>query len=218
MTDLVVRLDIETCDPDILGEALRSLTFTGKGFGCYSTFDLREDAAPLGGEWAKQIMQYEDGWWGTTRSEDFSGYSFRHEGIMVECYWMWDGDGHLMYRLSDKGHRFLRAVENTDCKKDYGWKDVQLAVAKNSNGLAMRPVTEMRTPGRGRVSMYQAAIEQLSKKPGQAFLVRSLASAGAAASARSALLKAAQAAGVQVDARVSGVDLYAVAKAGRGKK
>lgn len=87
-----------------------------------------------------------------------------------------------------------------------------------TNGLAMKPVDAMPTGNRGRVSMYESALTELAKNPGQPFLVRSCANASAASAGRTALLKAAKAAGIALEAKVSGVDLYAVAKAaGRGK-
>jgi hypothetical protein len=81
----------------------------------------------------------------------------------------------------------------------------------------MKPVEAMPTAGRGRQSMYVDAIAQLAGKAGQPFLVRTCNSPQSAASARAALVKAAKAAGVTVDARVSGVDLFAVARKARAK-
>lgn len=109
---------------DQMGETLRAFTFVGGTFGCYSNFDVRKDAAPI--DKAKQtafwrLMDYEDP---GECAEMGDAYSFRALGLEIEAYWFWDGDGTLAYLIGDSEP--LRCVVNTDCKKDYGWREVEV--------------------------------------------------------------------------------------------
>lgn len=109
---------------DQCGEVLRAFTFVGGGFGCYSNFDVRKDAEPLdkekqAGFW--RLLDYEDA---GECAEMGDAYSFRALGLEVEVYWFWDGDGTLAYLIGDS--QPLRCVVNTDCKKDYGWREEEV--------------------------------------------------------------------------------------------
>lgn len=120
---LPILIDInEVSDADVLGELLRNLTFAPGGFGCYSTFDVRDGVTPV----AELIT--EDSWFfqamvthcGSKEyiQEFFDGghlYKFHgHNDLYVA--WHWDGDGTLVFFFKD---RFL--LQNTDCKKSHGW-------------------------------------------------------------------------------------------------
>lgn len=90
-------------NPDVLGEMFRGMFFeedreNGK-LGCYNTFELREGVNRL-----PDIVQ---------------------DGITITCadlndirmFYSWDGDGDLSFYLPDG-----RELNNSDCKKTYGWE------------------------------------------------------------------------------------------------
>ena len=120
-----VPVPVVGSDPNVLGETLRDLTFVG-GYGCYESFDVRADAVELPHEEAEQFFWpgngEDDNWWGDVATDQHFGYRYEHQGLTIECFWYWDGDGDLAFRVSKDG-RVLRAIENTDCKKGYRWED-----------------------------------------------------------------------------------------------
>lgn len=124
--EMVVR-----ASDDVLGELLRDVIFTGEGYGCYSTFDVRDDAR----EWSEAERRE---FWAAIYNRDIAyeadelpqlieeatamgkGYTWPLGDLAVECCWYWDGDGTLCFRVLD-GEDVLRFISNDDCKKDYGW-------------------------------------------------------------------------------------------------
>lgn len=90
--------------PDAVGEYLRASFFSGE-YGCYSSFDWREDVEPLP---QLAVDDYEDG------EPDFFWTRARKNNI--ECRYYWDGDGVLAFGLPDG-----QWLVNYDCKKDHGW-------------------------------------------------------------------------------------------------
>lgn len=94
-------------EPNGFGEWLRSRFFDSdghndpKGLGCYTTMEWGADVKDLGGF---TDGQYEDRW----HVGSWNGYT---------CFWMWDGDGTLVFALPDGTW-----IYNDDCKKTYGWK------------------------------------------------------------------------------------------------
>lgn len=116
---MVYCMPVDTC-----GEVLRAFTFVGEGFGCYRNFDVRPDAAHIDEDkqaafW--RLLGYED----PDECADMGdAYSFRALGLEIEVYWYWDGDGTLAYLIGDS--QPLRCVVNTDCKKDYGWREEEV--------------------------------------------------------------------------------------------
>lgn len=99
-----------TKDPNIIGEILRDKFFKQnrqKGcFGCYSTFELRENVIKLP-DFVEVDKDFSDitTTWTRAKLDD------------VEMRYYWDGDGVLEFHLSDGG-----LVFNDDCKKDYRWE------------------------------------------------------------------------------------------------
>lgn len=98
-------------DPVILGELLRAYCFVGEGYGCYSTFDLRDEFKEVEDEIATNLLSFKDEWWG--EGEEMSPVSYTNGDIVVS--WLWDGDGTLYFRYD--GNEII----NTDCKKAYEW-------------------------------------------------------------------------------------------------
>lgn len=110
---------------------LREVTFPGDGYGCYSTFEVREAAR----KWAHRERV---NWWrgfgygddeesGTTAKEAAdmgAGYSYEIGGYQINVCWFWDGDGILTFEVCDSTGYVLRRLENNDCKKSYRWEDV----------------------------------------------------------------------------------------------
>ncbi len=136
MTKLLVRtisLDSDA-DPNVLGEFFRDHLFVGR-FGCYDTFEVRDDAKEIDAEtisqfFLSQMGHYEsesDFWWELNYLNP-SGYKFLTGDVIVEAFWWWDGDGQLYFRMSDRitgALKNFRTIGNTDCKKQYGWFDVR---------------------------------------------------------------------------------------------
>jgi hypothetical protein len=131
-SDAVARLAclfLAGLSPDVAGELLRELTFVGEGYGCYSTFEVRDGAVQWGEESRRKFwLQLEDpnddeaseralelAGWG-------EGYTYTLGPVVVNVCWYWDGDGCLAFQV--RGPDFERVVENTDCKKSYGWNEI----------------------------------------------------------------------------------------------
>jgi len=119
---------------DVAGELLRGLTFpanntdeTDWGLGCYSTFEVIEDARPLDKDARAEILAAAFGPeddpddWGYRQEEidTSTGYTFEVAGATINVVWYWDGDGTLIYQiLTDAGER---VIHNSDCKKTIRW-------------------------------------------------------------------------------------------------
>jgi len=109
---------------DVLGEALREITFVGEGIGCYENFDVRPDATQWTPEKIRSFVEQE---FNHLDGVDFvvkvaEGYTFNEGDLIIDVFWYWDGDGILEFCVK-KGQEVLRAVINTDCKTDYCWED-----------------------------------------------------------------------------------------------
>lgn len=137
-------------EPNSVGEVLRAITFPAhrKGdeyheVGCYTTFDHREDATPIEGPELVELCEIYIG--GAPEAgdaeadlefEDEMSYAlngataihFVEGGVSVDCFWHWDGDGYLLYRVRYQGSE--RAIANSDCKKNYGWIELERAIAE----------------------------------------------------------------------------------------
>ena len=98
-----------TKDPNLVGEILRDRFFKQNRelgiFGCYTTFNLRDD-----------VVKLED--------EVNLEYGYENEGVKVTCAklddivmkYFWCGDGTLTFHFPNG-----EILENDDCKKDHGW-------------------------------------------------------------------------------------------------
>lgn len=118
--------------PDALGEILRAWAFVGKGYGCYSNFDVRPDAVPAEVTPREFALLWGREYEGDDTSPNSWGYCdveamkeirwFKHPSG-IEFGWHWDGDGTLAFyvpELADEYHNGV--VLNRDCKKDYEWQ------------------------------------------------------------------------------------------------
>lgn len=122
MTALLKKL-AETTDNG-LGEALRALTFVGKGYGCYENFVVRPDAIPWPDEYRRQFV----GLHFSSTPEDLTSitngsYGFRYHiaELIIDVFWFWEQDGILTFRLRE-GDNVLASIENCDCKHPDEWK------------------------------------------------------------------------------------------------
>ena len=118
--------------PDALGEILRAWAFPGNEYGCYSTFEVREDLMPVRAGrrefeflWGRPFDDEKNdinGWCSIDAEEIERVRWFKHPSG-IEMGWHWDGDGTLAFfipELIDEYHN--GCVVNSDCKKDYGWE------------------------------------------------------------------------------------------------
>lgn len=93
------------------GEALRERFFKqdleNGIFGCYSTFELRDDVEEL----PDQSITVDD-------YEEIATCARAKVGdqVVIMRYY-WDGDGYLEFEFADG-----TKICNHDCKKDYGWE------------------------------------------------------------------------------------------------
>lgn len=132
-----IEIDLTNANPNTIGELFRDQTFVGEGFGCYSNFDVRADAVPLNTnvlrefwiEFSKREASKHHVAWGFDCLQDVDdqmdhsqGYYWQHQGLEVWCVWIWDGDGHLVFRVKDTQTAEWMMVSNTDCKKDHRWE------------------------------------------------------------------------------------------------
>lgn len=115
---------------DALGEFLREYTFAGEGYGCYTIFDVREDAIALTPEERMELVRniypdyYNEDLEGTLQDiyTASSAYAFEYDDYNIIVFWWWDGDGTLAFIIRH-GEDIIRAIFNDDCKKSYGWTD-----------------------------------------------------------------------------------------------
>lgn len=109
-------------NPNFLGELLLEYSFVGEGRGCYSNFTLRDSfrSYSVGVAEAKDYLL---GYGYADQEEEDS------ETARIQCFydpkidlmvaWIWDGDGHLIFKFDNT------IIENTDIKKDYIWKFIE---------------------------------------------------------------------------------------------
>jgi len=130
LAELLLSLGIDQSNG--VGEALREATFVGEGFGCYYNFDVREDArkwdeAEKLAFWrlyygdSKDMMEYDEN--AAFAAKNGTGLTFELAGFEIRCAWYWDGDGVLFYQVFRDGVHVV-TVGNTDCKKNYTWRDM----------------------------------------------------------------------------------------------
>jgi hypothetical protein len=127
-------------DADAVGEILRSIIFPYPGFGGYETFALHPDAQTWNKEmvakfWEEEILMESEVWleedeydsWKTEPDESIlatgEGCTLAIDDILIQASWFQDGDGILAFSVSNIENQPIRAVINTDCKKNYGWED-----------------------------------------------------------------------------------------------
>lgn len=115
-----------TDDACWLGEGLRRITFVGEGYGCYEDFDTRDDARPWSASqvmrfFATYVFAYPDDW--TQAGHDGTGLTFQYEEWLIDCAWVWDGDGTLVFAVRE-GDRIVRLLCNHDCKRSHEWVDL----------------------------------------------------------------------------------------------
>lgn len=134
---LLLEIDLDTASPNRIGETLREITFVGgpHDYGCYTTFDVRSDAVELSNKDVLDFFYDECINRGSNETDaiDFiddmrhgspQGYTYSLQGgdIIVECYWYWDGDGTLIFAVTDTKTGEEKQYENTDCKKSNTWE------------------------------------------------------------------------------------------------
>jgi hypothetical protein len=122
MPEFWVEFDLETMEPNAIGEFLRDLFFKKPAdgswsYGCYTTFEVRDDAVPASPKLIRSFFEEE---WEEELS--FYGYLLRLQSVRIGCFWYWDGDGDLSFVLADNEGMF-RIIRNTDCKKAGNWED-----------------------------------------------------------------------------------------------
>jgi len=123
--------DVNEINANTLGELLRENFWdqSDDTLGCYSSFNYRE------GVIESTIKTYAINFFGPDDLEDWDDYAEEAshldmhqayrligDGIAIDCYWYWDGDGVLAFRIMQRG-RVIRTIINTDCKKTYEWRD-----------------------------------------------------------------------------------------------
>lgn len=124
MSDL--RQFIERMPAIQLGETLRAITFVGKGVGCCDNFEVREDAEL----WSKEErLAFIRRHYKNPEHREFltgigEGYTYPQGSLEVDVFWYWDGVGTLLFLVRD-GDRIIRAVDNTDCKNESAWEDLE---------------------------------------------------------------------------------------------
>jgi hypothetical protein len=108
-----LTINVNTIDPQILGELLRNLTFTDDGFGCYENFDVREGFVPITDIpkffYKEPVHEYN-----SAMFDDTIGVK-AYTNLEWNVYWQWDGDGTLIFEIGD----FY--LYNDDCKKALRW-------------------------------------------------------------------------------------------------
>lgn len=109
---------IEDMEPNQLGEFLRAITFVGEGYGCYENFNVRKDAHKWSDDELKTFVK--NHFLSTNGAQPY-GYTYRKDGLLIDVFWYWDGDGDLIFRIRTKDNKVVRMIRNTDGKKDYTW-------------------------------------------------------------------------------------------------
>lgn len=106
VSNLVIPLnqDLDKRGLDLLGECLRALFFDQtKGFGCYSSFELKPYVTTLPNEPVE---------------DDPVEFHYTVAKVHdIKMRYFWDGDGYLEFILPNG-----KVIFNSDCKCDHGWK------------------------------------------------------------------------------------------------
>lgn len=121
-----------------LGELLRAVTFVGEGCGCYENFNIRSDAT----KWSEEQLNafiaehLRDDKHPNNEKEKFipswdldiirhrvEGYTFTEDGLTVDVFWYWDGDGTLAFQVKKDG-KVKHILVHHDCKNDYEWENI----------------------------------------------------------------------------------------------
>ena len=100
---------------DAVAEYLRNEFFDqSKGFGCYSSFDLRYGVFDITSKCntVLEVQEHHAKRWITIAGMPH----------LVEMAYYWEGDGYLRFMISRPGKRPSIILENRDCKKNHGWK------------------------------------------------------------------------------------------------
>lgn len=167
-------------DANAVGEILRSLTFPEQNtdgdiatyaFGCYSTFVVREDAIPIEGQEKTELVEHYVGeppvdlpdpeeveWYEEERrivERGCTAIRFFEGGVQIDCFWYWDGDGYLLYRISSGESR--RMISNNDCKKDYRWVEDERELSPEGSIVTMPVVEAMASALEGLISVVADA-------------------------------------------------------------
>jgi len=126
---MLVTIDTDTLSLDEKGELLRGLVFdqqlvTSKSWhgsvykyrqtGCYSTFDLNSDFIKINPEKYPKLFNR------IKPSSDWDIHVQAYENDRIVVMWWWDGDGDLTIWIKEEP----TALQNTDCKKGYGWEEI----------------------------------------------------------------------------------------------
>ena len=107
---VIVKDTQNMMNPNEFGEAIRDYAFKpdrfGGNYGCYSTFDLRDDfiRKPCPPEVVKLLCGVDE------------NNCFYYVNEHVSIAWFWDGDGSLYVQEGSK-----KAI-NHDCKKNDEWR------------------------------------------------------------------------------------------------
>ena len=112
-----LEVDVHSLPADVVGEMCRALFWPPKkefDFGCYSNFEYGEDVVAF-----PTVLESAE-----TDLKDNEDFGSMHDIVwnrakwkgLIECRWFWDGDGTLIFIFPDGS-----SLENSDCKKDYGW-------------------------------------------------------------------------------------------------
>jgi len=118
-------------DANIIGENFRKYTFDDPdGYGCYSTFDVRQSFYKYNPPWRvinlligpepKSLPPTELPWMDQDQDEWEDNLKriqyYKDDNSTLEVAWFWDGDGTLYFKEGKV------EVINYDCKKDYEWE------------------------------------------------------------------------------------------------
>lgn len=108
-----MEINLNILNPNLVGELLRSLTFTNKGFGGYNNFDLQYGFSRFDLN-KNNVLFSEYRYEFSCLYESLPYYSFTNGKWQV--IWQCDGDGILIFQIGDNYYI------NTDSKKSYGWE------------------------------------------------------------------------------------------------
>lgn len=129
---LLDHLDAIKESPDAMGEILRKWAFVGKGYGCYSNFDVRpefervavrfDEFRKIMGRPYKSPTDHSYGW-SDTDDEIMERMTWYKHPTGIEVGWYWDGDGTLCFYVPElEDDYYDGTLTNSDCKKSTGWE------------------------------------------------------------------------------------------------